>query len=388
MAAAQAPGLRVFISAGEASGDALGAGVIEALQAIAPGVETFGMGGPRMIAAGFEPWRDAGELGVVGLVEVLRHLPRLLRLLGALADRAIRARPDLAILIDVPDFNLRLARRLKAAGIPVAFYVGPSVWAWRAGRVRKFRAAVDRMMVLFPFETEVWARGGVDVVCVGHPLVDEIPRAAPDTEAEPATVALLPGSRRSEIARHLDTMLEAAAELADRGLARRFVLPLAPGLDRESVLGSIRRSRIAGQVELIEGAAGDPAPRRRAIARAAIALVASGTAALETALIGRPQVIVYRVSWVSYWIARSLARIQYLGLGNIILGRELSPELLQARFSAPRLAAAAARLLEDPEAKANTRRGYEELRGRLGTGGAARRAAVAALELLQRRSGT
>ncbi|MCK6550051.1 lipid-A-disaccharide synthase, partial [Myxococcota bacterium] len=261
--------MKVFISAGEASGDALGAALLEALARRGVDVEAFGMGGPRMQALGFRVVRDASELNVVGLVEVLRHLPRLFALRDDLARRAIDARPDLAILIDVPDFNLRVAKALKRAGIPVIFYVGPSVWAWRPWRARTFARHIDRLLVLFPFELPVWQRAGVDVVCVGHPLVDELPAATNPRALVPAdpaarTVALLPGSRWSELDRHLGVMLDAATQLRDRRVATRFVLPVAPTLALDAVDARIRALAPGLTVELVPAPAGDPRPRREA----------------------------------------------------------------------------------------------------------------------------
>lgn len=375
--------MRLFISAGEASGDALGAAFLDALRDRAPEVDAFGLGGPRMAASGFRALRNADEIGVVGLFEVLGHLPRLFRLLDDLATGAISEGAEAAVLIDVPDFNIRLAKRLARAGIPVAFYVGPSVWAWRAGRVRAFRRFVDKLLVLFPFEAPIWTRAGVDAVCVGHPLLDEIPEPYADAFVEPRTIALLPGSRRSEIARHLETILDAAEILRSKGLADRFVLPVAPSLDAGELRRLIARSPVQDAVELVIGERGDPVPRRRAIARASLALVASGTATLETALIGRPQIIFYRVHWLSFWVARFMARVRHLGLVNIIAGREVSPELLQGRFTKDALAQEAAKLLTDDDVRLATAEAYAEVRRRLGEGGAATRAAEAFLEMVR-----
>lgn len=374
--------MRIFISAGESSGDALGAALLEALERRVPALDAFGMGGARMVAGGFRAIRAASEVGVVGLVEVLRHLPRLVRLCRSLAAAAIAGRPDVAVLIDVPDFNLRLARHLKRAGIPVVFYVGPSVWAWRAHRTRVFAPWVDRMLVLFPFEVRPWADAGVDVVCVGHPLADELPRPLPEPASTTRQVALLPGSRRGEIERHLGPMLEAAALLRARKLADRFVLPVAPDLDPALLRAQLARSPVGDAVALVTQDAGDPGPRRQALADSTLALVASGTATLETALAGRPQVIVYRVSWLTYAIARLLAKVRFLGLPNLIAGREVAPELLQQKFTPGHLADAAARLLGDVAARRQVLAAYEEIRRNLGAQGAAERAAEAVTSLV------
>ena len=376
--------MKVFLSAGEASGDALGAHLIEALAAQVSELDCCGMGGPRMTAAGLRKLRDAGEVGVVGLIEVIRHLPRLFSLVGTLADLAAEERPDVAVLIDVPDFNIRLARRLRALGIPVVFYVGPSVWAWRPGRARRYARYIDKLLVLFPFEVPIWRAAGVDVVCAGHPLLDEIPAPRSTEATARGTVALLPGSRRSEIRRHLAVLLEAAARLLERGLARRFVLPVAPSLDEAEIARQIERSPARGAVELIPSPEGAASARRDAIASSDLALVASGTATLETALVGRPQIVVYRVSWWSWLLMRPFVRVPFLGLVNLIAGREVAPELLQGNFTVPRLVAAAGRLLDDPDRVDAAIRTGEELRQTLGGSGVAARAARAVIEVAGR----
>lgn len=374
--------MRVFFSAGEASGDALGAALIEALKAKDPALEAYGMGGPRMAAAGCRVEQDAAELNVMGLVEVLRHLPRLFRLRDRVVQLALQNRPDVAVLIDVPDFNVRVAKQLKAAGIKVAFYVGPSVWAWRPGRVERYRRVLDRLLVLFPFEAPIWARAGVDVVCVGHPMLDEIPAPAAGALIRPKTVALLPGSRRGEIQRHFPLMLAAAQRLLQRGLAERFVVPVAPTVDVEWLRGFVARAGLSERVELVEDR--DGPLRRAAVASSELALVVSGTATLETALLGRPQIIFYRANWLSYWVYRLMVTLTHVGLPNIIAGREVAPELLQGKLTAESLAAAAAQLLGDPAAKAAAVQATAEIRDRLGPPGGAARAAAAVLALAER----
>lgn len=372
--------MKIFISAGEASGDALGAHLISALKARRSDLELFGMGGPLMVRAGFEALRSSNEIGVVGMVEVLRHIPRLLALRNDLARRAIAAKPDVAVLIDVPDFNIRLAKRLKRAGIPVVFYVGPSVWAWRPGRAKRYGKLIDRLLVLFPFELPIWKSAGVDVVCVGHPLVDEIPGAIELQQGSARTVALLPGSRVSELRHHLPVLLETAARLKSEGTADRFVLPVAPSLDVEHVQSAVDASSAKDLVQVVDGAA---VPRREAIASSCFALVCSGTATLETALIGRPQIIIYRVSWISWWIGRMLARVPFLGLINLIANREIAPELLQANFRPERLAEHAAKLIPDSAERRKALDGIASMRAQLGPIGAADRAADAVLGLLE-----
>lgn len=370
--------MRVFISAGEASGDALGAALVRELKARNPDVITYGMGGPLMASEGFDVVKRSEELNVVGLFEVLRHLPRLFRLLDELARAALAGQPDVAVLIDVPDFNVRLARRLTRRSVPVVGYVGPSVWAWRSGRTKTFKKWMRRMLVLFPFELDVWKSAGMDVTCVGHPLLDQI-EAAPYDRASPRVVALLPGSRHSEIRRHLDVMLEAAVRLQADDLVDRFVLPVAPTLRRDEVAAYVERHGLTETVELIEDATG--AKRREALASSAVAMVASGTATLETALVGRPQVIFYRVSWLTFLVGRLMMKVKHFGLPNIIAGRSIAPELLQGQFDSKRLYEETKRLLTDAEARTTALAGLDEMRKRLGDPGAARRAADAVFEL-------
>lgn len=377
--------MRIFISAGEASGDALGASLLTALRAQVPQLEAFGMGGPRMRASGFDAHRNAEELNVVGLLEVLRHLPRLFRLLDDLAFVAREEQPQVAVLIDAPDFHVRLAAKLRAAGIPVVLYVGPSVWAWRPGRVERFRRVLDRLLVLFPFEVPVWSEAGVDVVHVGHPLVDEIaPPALAGAGGALArrSVALLPGSRPSELERHLATVLEAARGLVAEDLAASFVLPVAPTLDPGWLEAAVQAAGLGERVRLVVDAGGGE--RQRAVAQCSLALVASGTATLEVALLGVPQVIFYRVSPLTYLLARRFVRLTHFGLPNIIAGREVAPELIQGRFTAPRLVEEARRLLAPGEARDAQLAACAEIRARLGAAGAGERAAGAVLEVAQR----
>ncbi len=379
--------MKVFLSAGEASGDALGAALIRALRAHDPQVEVYGMGGAAMQAEGLRALRDARELNVVGLVEVLRHLPRLFRLLWDLAARGVAERPDVAVLIDAPDFHVRLAPYFRRAGVPVAFYVGPSVWAWRPGRVKVFAPVVDRMMVLFPFETAVWQAAGVDTACVGHPLLDEIPPASAEVPASRAlvprtrTIVLMPGSRRSELRRHGALLLEAGAQLLARGHAERLVLPVAPTLDRAMIEALVEASPARGRVDLVLAPDGRPDARRDALARAELALVCSGTATLETALVGTPSVIVYRVSPLSWWIGRRMTRLAHLGLPNLIAGHSIVPELLQDALSVDSLVAEAERVLASAAAQ---RRALVAMRAALGPSGAAARAAEAVVGLVGR----
>lgn len=366
--------LKVFVSAGEASGDVLGAALVEALRRRVPDLEVYGMSGPSMERAGVRRLRATAELSVVGLVEVLRHLPRLFRLLWDLQARGVAERPDVAVLVDAPDFHVRLAPAFRRAGVPTVQYVGPSVWAWRAGRAAEFSRVMSRILVLFPFELQVWRAAGADAVWVGHPMLDALPAGDPPTP-ERGTLALLPGSRRSEITRLFPTMLAAAARLAAEGRVTRVVVPVAPGLDP----AWLARLADGFGVPITWVQAADVAGRFREVRRAEAAIVASGTATLETALAGVPHVLVYRVSPVSWWIGRRLARVRFLGLSNLLLGRQVIPELLQGECAPEPIAAAVRGLLDAPDTQ---RQALAEVRAALGAGGAAERAAEAVLGLV------
>jgi lipid-A-disaccharide synthase len=373
--------LTVLISAGEASGDRLGAGLARAFRRIAPGVELVGMGGDEMASAGVRIVQHLSEISVVGLVEVLSRLPALRGAFARLTGIIERERPDLVVPVDFPDFNLRLAARAASAGSPVVYFVSPSVWAWRRGRLRTIRANVRRMLVLFPFEARFYEDAGVPVTFVGHPAAEAAAAARGSREEvlgraglDPATraVALLPGSRPGEIARLYPPMLEAAAILLRRDGALRFVVPRAPTVPRETLEAATRRAGLE-QVRIHDG---DYPAILNACAAGA---VASGTATLEAALAGLPMVVAYRLNPVTYVLARLLVRVRHIALPNLILGREVVPELVQGRCTGGAIADALRRYLEDPDASARTRSALRDLRDRLGPPGVFDRAAAAAL---------
>ncbi|MEM7675118.1 MAG: lipid-A-disaccharide synthase, partial [Myxococcota bacterium] len=315
--------MRLFISAAEASGDRLGAALIAGL-ARRTTVHAEGFGGPHLRAVGVRTWRDASEHSVVGFVEVLAHVPRLLRLLDSWATQALTYRPDAAILIDAPDFHLRLARRLSRAGVPVILFVPPAVWASRPHRVKAYASVVDHILVLFPFEMSAWS--GVPVTCVGHPLRDEIP-APIRPHDDGSTVALLPGSRRSEVTRHLPVLRDAAEHLLKAGACDELVVAVAvPHLNAKLTEG------LRGlPVRWAEG----PSAVRDAVSVARGALVSSGTATLETALLGCPQVVLYRLHPVTHLLARWLMTVDHWALPNILVGRRAVPELIQGAATGP-----------------------------------------------------
>jgi len=380
--------LRVGIVAGESSGDQLGAALIAALRERVPDLECFGVAGPKMIAAGCEAWAGAEELAVMGLTEVLHHLPRLLRLKAALVRRFLAARPDVFVGVDAPEFNLRLAKRLHARGLTTVQYVSPQVWAWRQGRVRKIGRACDLVLCLLPFETSFYSQHGVAAAFVGHPLADQIPlevdrkgaRAELGLESAGTVVALLPGSRLGEVERLGADFLSAAAWLAERRPDLTFIAPMASARAREVFESKRAEVPAAPKVLLIEGRA------QEALAACDAAIVASGTATLETLLSGRPMVAAYRFSALTAFLLRrlGLVKVPYFSHPNLLIGRALVPELLQEQVSGAALGGALLdRLSDGPylrEIEEEFRKVHETLRG-----GSAGRAADAIMTLLEAR---
>ncbi|MCG6864466.1 MAG: lipid-A-disaccharide synthase [Thiogranum sp.] len=343
--------LCIGLVAGELSGDQLGAALIRRIRESRPDVRFAGIAGPQMRAAGCLALAQAEDLSVMGLTEVLVHLPRLLRLRRRVLRYFLEQPPQLFIGIDAPDFNLGLERRLKALGIPTLHWVSPAVWAWRRYRVNKIRRSVDCMLTLFPFETGFYRRHGVTARYVGHPLADEIPqdcgrasaREALDIDTDIPCVALLPGSRRSEIGRLLPRFLEAAAECRRGMPALRFVLPVASADLMDLCRDILQRGRWQHlDITVLEGEA------RTAMCAADAVLLASGTAALECLLLKRPMVVAYRLHPLSYLLVRRLLRVPYVCLPNNLLNRAQVPELLQSEATPSRLAGALLELLQNP----------------------------------------
>ncbi|MGH8295057.1 MAG: lipid-A-disaccharide synthase [Steroidobacteraceae bacterium] len=378
--------LRVGLVAGESSGDQLGAALIAALRERRPDLECFGVAGPKMAAAGCQAWAGADELAVMGLTEVVRHLPRLLRLRASLARRFLAARPDVFVGIDAPEFNLGLARRLHARGLTTVQYVSPQVWAWREGRIRKIGGACDLVLCLLPFETAFYTRHGVAAVFVGHPLADQIPleidrggaRAALGIPPSATVVALLPGSRVGEIERLGADFLQAAAWLRGQRSDLLFIAPMASGRAREAFERKLAQAHVETRIVLIEGCA------QQALAACDAAIVASGTATLETLLSRRPMVVAYRFGALTAFLLRRLrlVKVPYFSQPNLLAGRALVPELLQEQVSGAALGEALLARLSDRdylrELDEEFRKMHETLRG-----GAAARAAEAILALLE-----
>jgi lipid-A-disaccharide synthase len=336
-----------------------------------------------MQEAGVKMLADASEISVVGATEVLTHIGAIHRVYSRLKRFLKEDRPDLLVLIDFPDFNIMLGKAAKKLGIPVLYYISPQVWAWRRGRVKKIAEIVKAVVVVFPFEIELYKSAGVDVRFVGHPLMDVVKSEYTKVDArkqlglDPArrTVALLPGSRKKEIMHLLPDMLEAARKLETMFEDLQFVLPVAPTLEMDFVRQHVDRSGVA--VDIVDGGVYD------ALRASDAAIVTSGTATLETGLMGVPMAIVYRVSGLSYFIGRLIVDVDHVGLVNIVAGKRLVPELIQQDATPQNMADAVSKMLNDPAYYKSITDGLAAVRARLGDAGASARAAAVVLELLK-----
>lgn len=376
-----APAPHVMLVAGEASGDLYGAALARALHHLAPDVRMSGMGGPRMAGAGVTLLADVRDTAVVGFSEVVRRLPALRRAFGRLRAALHADRRDALVLIDFPGFNLRLARAARATGVPVVYFVPPQVWAWRPGRMETIRRYVSLVLAVLPFEPPLYARAGVAVHYVGHPVVDDVAGAPSRAAARQAlgfggddpVVGLLPGSRDREVERLAPLMREAARRAAARRPTLRFAVAVAPTVD----VGALARGFAGGPpVRLHTGGA-------HVVMRAAdVLLAASGTATLEAALLDTPMVVCYRVSVATEAIGRAVCRVPWISLVNLILGRAAVPEFYRRSETSPeRLASEVLRLLDDPSGAAAQREAFAELREVVGGPGAGLRAAARVLEV-------
>ncbi|ADO73333.1 lipid-A-disaccharide synthase [Stigmatella aurantiaca] len=373
---------QILVVTGEASGDAHAAELVAALQTRRPDLRFFGMGGSRLAARGVDLLYGAHEVSVMGITEVLPKIPRILQVMKGLAQAAAERRPVCAILVDIPDFNLRLAAKLKALGIPVAYYISPMIWAWRRGRVKTIRKLVDRMLCILPFEEAFYRESGVNARYVGSPVVEQVPAPASATtfrqrlglSPDAPTLALLPGSRMSEVRRLLPDMVSAAQQLATERPGLQIVVPVAPTIPREEIVSRFEGSGLSPT--FVEGRAPE------VVGASDAAIVASGTAVLEAGLMQRPLVVVYRVSLLTYWVGRLMLKVAHVALVNLLAGRRLVPELLQGDMKPERIAAEVRRVWVPGTPRDEMIQGLEEVRGRLGGPGAAVRAAETVLELL------
>lgn len=354
---------RLAMVAGEASGDLLAGMLLGGLKTRWPGLKSAGIGGPKMVAQGFDAWWPSDKLAVRGYVEVLSHYPELLGIRNRLTERLLADPPDVFIGVDAPDFNLDLELKLKAQGIRTIHFIGPSIWAWRGERIEKIKRAVDHVLCIFPFEPALYARHGVEATYVGHPLADAIPvevprqasRAALGLDGGATVVALLPGSRRAEIQYIAPTLLAAAREMQRRRPELTFVLPAAPGL--RGLIEPLLQAHAPGvDIRLLEGRS------HEALAACDLTLIASGTATLEAALFKRPMVIVYKMHWLSAQIMKFKGGyLPWVGLPNILLEDFVVPELLQNHATPQAIADAGMAWLDDPAACAAVATRFETL---------------------------
>ena len=373
---------KILISAGEASGDLYAASLVAKLRQIWPETDFYGCTGPRMRQVGVRTIVDSASLSVVGLVEVIAHIPRIYGEYRKLLAEARKNPPDLAILTDSPDFHLRLAGPLKAAGVSVVYLVAPQVWAWRQGRLGQMRRVIDHLLCIFPFEEEFFRSNNIPVSYIGHPLSRMVRTSVPKAEflkkhrlpAERPIIVVLPGSRRGEAARHLGTLLETIDRLY-QSQAASFLLPASA-----TTGAAFFRERIGGApIQVLEGETWD------AIGHADLALAASGTVTVEAALLGTPMVTFYKVSPLSWFVGRRLVKAPFLTMVNLVAGRRIVPELMQSEFTADRVAEEARRILCDERVRHQMKADLAEVATRLSTGGDAMDRAVSAIgTVLQR----
>lgn len=380
--------LRIALCAGEASGDVLGAGLIARLRERFADAQFAGIGGPKMQAEGFQAWHDAAELAVMGLAEVLEHLPRLLKLRRGFRQRLLDWKPDVYVGIDAPDFNLPVERWLKLRGIRTVHYVSPSVWAWRAGRARKMGQCADRVLCLFPMEPPIYARYGVDARFVGHPLADAMPlepdragaRAALSLSLDAPVLALLPGSRLGEIRRLLPVFLAAVPSIAASVPGLRVLVPAADSGCRAAIAGLLAQAPPGVSLQVLDGHAGE------AMVACDVVLLASGTATLEALLAKRPMVVAYRIAALTYAIVKGLGLLKTTrySLPNALAGEAIVPELMQNECTPERIAAAVLAWFEAPARMAALEPRFARIHAELRQDASAR-AAEAVAELLDAR---
>jgi lipid-A-disaccharide synthase len=366
---------KILLVAGEVSGDLHGSHLVEAIQRIDPNIEFFGVGGEGLGRVGMKLLYPSQSLSVVGITEVFLKLRTILKALRGLKKSLDRERPSLVILIDFPDFNLRLAKMAHRRGIPILYYISPQVWAWRPKRVDLIARLVKKMVVLFPFEVPLYKAAGVDVEWVGHPLLDIVKPALSKEMAfqkfglDPRrrTIGLLPGSRILEIERLLPSLLASAHLLQKEIPDLQFVIPLAPGIPKATL--SFQMNHISVPVKVVEGFTYD------VMNLCELLITASGTATLEGAILGKPMIIIYKVSIPSYWIGRALIRVDHIGLVNLVAEKEIAPEFIQKDVNPQRIADEAFRILRDPILSRKIAESMGEVRQKLGEPGAAQRAA-------------
>jgi len=374
---------KILIVAGEPSGDLHASNLVRDLKALDPGLEFFGMAGSLSKAAGVEVVFDISGLALVGAIEVLKNIFTVKKAYQAIIAKIEAARPDLAILVDYPGFNLRLARKLKKMSIPVAYYISPQVWAWGRDRVKIIRSCVKKILVFFKFEEELYRTCNIDAAFVGHPLLDSVKVTLPKEEiltkynlaGAEAVVALLPGSRKSEVSALLPVMVSSAAVIKKKLRGIKFVIVKHPDLHINLYADALKNPKL--DIRIVNGDA------YNILSASDLAIAASGTVTLESAIIGTPVIITYKASLVTYMLYKIVSRIRFLGLVNIIADKEISPEFLQYNAAPKRIAVKAVEILTDGSLRKTMREELKNVASSLGSPGASKRAASAIISLLE-----
>lgn len=374
---------KIMISVGEASGDLHGASVANALKERYPDIQLFGMGGQAMGAAGVDIVYDIADLGVIGLVEVIKNLPRLFKLRDMLGELMDKERPDALVVIDYPGFNMRLAKVAKEKGIPIISYISPSVWAWGKGRAKEVAQTVERVAAIFPFEAKAYEEAGAKVAFVGNPLMDIVKTTMSKEEAyrffnvqtDKPVVLLLPGSRKQEITNLLPVMLEAAEKIKEQVPDCQFLLPVASTISQEMLQNLMKDYQVS--VQLTETNTYD------LMNIAQVAIAASGTVTLEAAILGLPTVIIYKVAPLTYFLGKFLVTIPHISLPNIIAGRKVVPELLQGQANGETTAQETLAMLTQANLRAQVQQDLMEVRDKLGQTGAVGRVAEEIIKVVE-----
>jgi len=373
---------RVMIIAGEASGDMYGAELASAIHRFDPDIQFKGMGGDKMAAAGVGLVADAESVSVVGIAEAIPALEHIITTLRAVRRTLKRWRPDLLVLIDFPDFNLKVAKVAHALKIPILYYICPQIWAWRKGRLALFRKLIDRLAVILPFEETFWRKNGMKATYVGHPLLDLPPFDAEKTDpgnGAQRTVALLPGSRQKEIHTHLPLLLSAAGKMRQIDPTLKFCIALSGDRYQQLVSDSLGAVNMEAVCEVtISGA-------RMLFPRCDLAIAASGTVTLEAALAKVPTVVIYKVSSISYWVGKSMVRVPFISLPNLIANEAVFPELIQKEANAENIVRSAMAFLENDDLRRRVIQRLEGVKRRLGNGGTAVKVARIALQMMSRK---
>lgn len=369
----------VMIISGEASGDSHGARLVRAMRSKSPDLYFCGIGGPAMAAEGVRILVDAKELSVVGFTEVAEKAGTLLKSMMFAKEVLRQVKPDLLVLIDFPDFNLSVAGVARKLGLKVLYYISPQIWAWRQGRVKKIKRLVDHIAVILPFEKEFYDAHGVPATFVGHPLLDgEGDGDLKDSDRTPNMIGLLPGSRNREVRMHLPILIESAALMKGKRPDLNFTVPVAPTVDMPLVRQIMEEAGVdVSAIKVQEGGSG------RVLEQSALVIAASGTVTLEAALAGAPTIIIYKMSPTSYFIAKRVAKVDYVGLANLISGQEIMPELLQNDADPEKISQKALEMLNDPQKRAWIGNRLAEVREKLGGPGASSKTAEIALNMLE-----